>query len=73
VAKKFVVLCSKDLEKITKPKNEAAPEADPKPTIAGHVMGPFASAEIAETAIMGYACEGKHFICEAIQFRRLFL
>lgn len=70
MARKFVVLCSEQLANIVKPENESAPEADPRPNIAGHVLGPFASATMAEQAIMNWPCKGKHFIVEAILFRR---
>jgi len=65
MARKFVVLCDKGLKDILKPENVAAPEADPKPIVAGHVLGTYASAEIAEKAIMNFKCSGKHFIVEA--------
>jgi hypothetical protein len=71
MARKFVVLCENDLKKIMTPENVAAPEADPAPVIAGHVLGTYASAEIAEQAIINFKCSGKHFIVEAMQFRRV--
>lgn len=73
MARKFIVLCSEQLKTILKPENEAAPEADPKPVIAGHVLGTYASAEIAEQAIMNYNCKGKHYIAEAIHFNRILI
>lgn len=71
MARKFVILCEKDLKKIMTEENVAAPEADPAPVVAGHVLGVYATAEIAEQAIVNFKCSGKHFIVEAMQFRRL--
>lgn len=71
MARSFIVLCSEQLKEIVKPENEACPQADPAPVIAGHVLGTYASATIAEQAIMNFKCPGKHYITEAIHFKRI--
>lgn len=73
MARKLIILCEKDLLKILKPENVAAPEADPKPVLAGHVIGTFATPEQAEQAIVNFNCEAKHYIVEALKFRRISL
>lgn len=71
MARKFIVLCSGQLEHILKPENESAPEADPIPVVAGHVLGVYATPQIAEQAIINFKCPHKHYITEALHFRAL--
>lgn len=61
----FVILCEGQLAEIIKHENIATPQADPAPIIAGHVLGTYASAEIAERALIGFKCPSNHYIVEA--------
>ena len=68
MARNFIVLCENVLKEIVAdPYNASAPQADPKPIIAGHVLGTYASPEIAEQALIEFAkhCPSRHFILEA--------
>ena len=67
----FIILCEKELKEITKPENVSAPQADPHPIVAGSVLGTYASAEIAERALMRFNCDAKHYIVKATHWSRL--
>lgn len=72
MARSFIVLCEGDLRKfIMRDDKVSAPEADPKPIIAGTVPGTYATAEIAEQAIIGFNCPEKHYIVEAMHVQPL--
>lgn len=67
----YIILCEKELKEIMKTENVSVPQADPHPVIAGSVLGTYASAEIAERALMSFNCEGKHWIVKATHWSRL--
>ena len=71
MSRHFIVLCESQLETIMKPENISTPQADPAPIVAGHVLGTYASAEIAEKAIIDFNCPKNHYIVEAMRFNYL--